>query len=244
MTMLEAQIFLSDLRVKDQTLAFRSYSISWKAQKQDKRLTKVPELNVLKDVELAGNGGRLLNFTTEGYLILLPVTGDLIFNLNNAEQEYLEVGAIKILVMKKGESLELRNAFDLDVINYLELQILTNTRCTGDLPCDQSVMYFDLEGHNLVRLTTDHLPFNLGIGRFKGRQQGVYRTMTDSSSADHIVRESTGSNFFCFVLAGAFEVQDRLLHMRDGVSVSADKEIEFEALSDNAILLIIDLFAY
>jgi hypothetical protein len=68
--------------------------------------------------------------------------------------------------------------------------------------------------------------------------------MADSSRADHIVRESTGSNFFCFVLAGSFEVQDRLMHMHDGVEVSADKEIEFEAMSDNAILLIIDLFAY
>jgi hypothetical protein len=244
MTQLEAQIFLSDLRVKEQTMAFRLYSISGKAQKQEAQQIKVPEFDVLNDVELAGNAGRLLNFTTEGYLILLPVTGDLLFKLNNAEQEHLEIGTIKIVHMRKGESLELNNPFEMDVINYLELQILTNTWAAGELPCEQPSISFELEGHDLMRLTTAALPFNLSIGRFKGRQQGVYSTTPNADRADHTATESTGSKVLCFVIAGAFEVQDRLLHMRDALYLYPIKELEFEALSENAILLIIDLFGY
>jgi redox-sensitive bicupin YhaK (pirin superfamily) len=40
------------------------------------------------------------------------------------------------------------------------------------------------------------------------------------------------------VIEGAFEVQDRLLHAKDGLAVWDTNEIDFEALSNDAILLL------
>jgi len=45
---------------------------------------------------------------------------------------------------------------------------------------------------------------------------------------------------YVFVIEGAFEVQNRLLHARDGLSLSSATEVEFEALSNDAMLLILE----
>ena len=47
------------------------------------------------------------------------------------------------------------------------------------------------------------------------------------------------SNVFAFVIDGVFEVQDRLLHARDGLALSNFKAIDFEALSNESVILLI-----
>jgi quercetin 2,3-dioxygenase len=46
---------------------------------------------------------------------------------------------------------------------------------------------------------------------------------------------------FMFVIEGAFEVQNRLLQRKDGLLLPEAGEVEFVALSDNGILLVIEL---
>jgi len=46
---------------------------------------------------------------------------------------------------------------------------------------------------------------------------------------------------YCFVLAGTFEIDGRLLHNRDGIALTATEKIEMEALSDHALLLTVEL---
>lgn len=75
---------------------------------------------------------------------------------------------------------------------------------------------------------TSPLPF-IHIGKFDGRRDGVLK-----------INESS-SGVFVFVIEGAFEVQNRLLHPRDGLSLGNVREVEFEALSNEAILLMIEV---
>jgi len=49
------------------------------------------------------------------------------------------------------------------------------------------------------------------------------------------------NKFFCFVIAGAFELENRLLQMRDGLAVNGPCAVELEALSEGALLLTIEL---
>jgi len=44
-----------------------------------------------------------------------------------------------------------------------------------------------------------------------------------------------------FVLEGAFEAEGRLLHSRDGLALWDTNEIEIEALSNDAIILLIEI---
>jgi hypothetical protein len=67
------------------------------------------------------------------------------------------------------------------------------------------------------------------LGKFDGRKDGIHKLSQTSGGA------------FVFAIEGAFEVQNRLLHPRDGLALTDITEIEFEALSNEAILLMIEV---
>ncbi|WP_188556306.1 pirin family protein [Hymenobacter glacieicola] len=73
------------------------------------------------------------------------------------------------------------------------------------------------------------LPFSLSLGRFAGRQEALYRPA------------QAGTLVFAYVLAGAFEAEGRLLHAKDGLAVWDVAEVELEALSNNALIVMLEV---
>jgi redox-sensitive bicupin YhaK (pirin superfamily) len=70
----------------------------------------------------------------------------------------------------------------------------------------------------------------LSIGQFRGRQEARYQL----SHKTH--------GLFVFVIEGAFEVQGRLLHPRDGLAFwNVAEPAELEALSNDAIILLMEV---
>ena len=68
------------------------------------------------------------------------------------------------------------------------------------------------------------------IGKFTGRKEAVYKTHHPQNS------------LFVFVIEGAFEVHGRLMHPRDGLGLWDNSgDIELEALSNDAIILLIEM---
>ena len=67
------------------------------------------------------------------------------------------------------------------------------------------------------------------IGQFDGRQKGEL-----SLSNNH-------KDILVYVVDGAFEVQDRLLHAEDALLLNSVDMVDFEALSNEAILLFFEL---
>lgn len=53
---------------------------------------------------------------------------------------------------------------------------------------------------------------------------------------------SNKKGVFAFVIEGAFEIQGRLLEAKDGLALWNDNEIEMEALSNGAIILLIESY--
>ena len=72
-------------------------------------------------------------------------------------------------------------------------------------------------------------PFSISIGKFDGRGETTYRV------------KNKDAGLFVFVLEGAFEVQGTLLHARDGLALWETDEVEMEALSNDAIILLVEL---
>jgi len=73
------------------------------------------------------------------------------------------------------------------------------------------------------------IPASSWIGQFEGRQKGEV-----SLSNNH-------KDILVYVVDGAFEVQDRLLHSEDALLLNSVDVVDFEALSNQAILLIFEL---
>ena len=75
------------------------------------------------------------------------------------------------------------------------------------------------------------MPATLSVGKFSGRAETVYHSKQSSA------------NVFVFVLEGAFEVEGRLLHARDGLALWQTTAVEMEALSNDALVMLVEMAA-
>ena len=64
-----------------------------------------------------------------------------------------------------------------------------------------------------------------------GREESIYKV------------KNAGNCLYIFVIEGAFEVDNKLMEARDGLAIWNADEIEFEALSNDAMLLIFEVLA-
>ncbi len=55
--------------------------------------------------------------------------------------------------------------------------------------------------------------------------------------------KSSANSLYTFIVDGAFEIEGRLMHARDGLALWNTEKIELEALSNNAIVVVLELFS-
>lgn len=159
-------------------------------------------------------------------VLLLPIVGGISFRTGEDEFRFLEADTCQLIVVPEDSILEVRNPYLQEPINYLILSFPTDTAKTSF----EQFSLFNLQArkNKLTEIFTTSKT-NGFLGQFSGRTD---QTLTLSD-------KSTGA--FVFVIEGAFEVENRLLENRDGLALWNTKTIEFEALSNNAIILIVEL---
>ena len=224
---LPAKIFLSDQRRIRQSDVHRSFSTFSYGAHENTHKFNLSKLFVLNDEELAGTGSVTIQIRQASYMILLPITGDLEYSSSETAKLSIGVGELRIFSLPRKSTVLLSNPYQDDTINYLQICV------KAERNLDLSGLYnFDLDkdDNQLIRLCSPVTTFCINIGRFKGRSEGVY----------HL--RNKHSRLLSFVISGAFEVEHRLLHMRDGLALSDLEEVDFESLSEGAVLLIIEIF--
>ncbi|MBN8650115.1 MAG: hypothetical protein J0L67_01725 [Cytophagales bacterium] len=171
--------------------------------------------------------GSTISYTLkeEGLFFLLPVVGKSEVIYEN--KCIIDVGNLYFTNTKAGTQIQITNPYQTEWTNFMWWE-LTGSRGEGMV-----LEEFDLKAstNNLVRVfkgSVGESRVAIRLGMFDGRSTGELSL----PNASH----------FIFVLEGAFEVQNRLLQMRDGLSLPACLHLEFEALSNNAILLIVSQF--
>lgn len=173
-------------------------------------------------------------FHIEGgyYSILIPITGDFLYTDPVFEDMEIAVGQAIMISRAESFDFQLKNPFEGDEISFLVLTVAH----TIDIADFVNVFEFNLAAHKnaLVEITemqfsaTQPLPFRISIGQFSGRQE-VVKSVVDFP------------NVFCYVLAGAFEISGRLLQPLDGLAIWDIEEIDMEALSNNALVLMVEM---
>ena len=94
----------------------------------------------------------------------------------------------------------------------------------------KDIIAFNLENKNqLLSIQTPLSKNAFFIGQYGGREEDEY------------VLKNFSNSVFVFVVEGAFEVANRLLETRDGMALSHIETVEFEALSHDAILLLLEI---
>ncbi len=179
------------------------------------------------------DGGRSLHMELPAcsYIILLPVVGAVYYTDNHGNESLVAAGQVQVLRLPAGASYSITNPFKKDLVNFLQVWIKA---IPEEPPANWPVITYDINEKPdslfpvLPGETTESL-FRLAIGKFSGRAETMYQAHANSAG------------LFVFVLEGAFEVEGRLLHARDGLWLTDTTAVEMEALSNDAILLLLEL---
>ena len=73
-----------------------------------------------------------------------------------------------------------------------------------------------------------HATYFISVGKFSGRGEVIYQ------------RRGYDTGIFVFVMQGTFEAAGRLLHERDGLAIWDVDKIEMEALSNDALVCLVE----
>jgi len=221
----KAIIFLAEQRGCTQTPWYRSYhTFNFGSYYQEHRKPS-GSLRVLNDNTLKEGHQVKHEIQDDTLILLLPIVGSCQYQYGPDKSGTVEVGQCLNFYARQGLEMEISNPFKSEPINYFYAELVAK----NDLLGGSTLNGFDLDTNKntLVNNLSEQTNAVL-IGKFDGRSDGVYKPL------------ATSNQVFIFIIEGAFEVQNRLLHARDGLALWNMCEIEFEALSNEAIILIIE----
>ncbi|MFZ4931318.1 hypothetical protein [Chryseobacterium sp. Mn2064] len=208
-----SKIFKNDFRIWNEA---EKYVVSEILNHQE---TNGPLLSV-KEAVLDIEGELRLHFDGERTLLILPLYGEIIIT-----DFYEPISAGKSLTFntKEGKDIVIKNLIYHDKADLLLFEFEKQEHI---LNFSKKELDFTLQ-NNFFPISTA-LPFPNFIGLYKGRAEGFYAL------------KNTDKSIFGMVLNGAFEFQNRLLENRDAILLWEIQELEFEALSEDALMLFIE----
>jgi hypothetical protein len=227
LTLSPGKIFLADQRGFSENATQQCYSTFNFGDFNNGDKQPFGNLYTLNDEVLSAGSVSKQQALHNNYLLLVPITGAITYTDNSRWLE-LEPGEAVMIPLIAGSEFKISNSYPANWVNYLRIEI----RCDGLFAGKAARFTFDLEecpNHLIPVIDSPALPFKVHIGRFAGREEAVYQLAEASTK------------IFSFVIAGAFELQNRLLHQHDGLALCDADTIEAEALSNNAILLLLEL---
>jgi quercetin 2,3-dioxygenase len=219
----EAQIYLADQRGCSQTDDFRSFHTFNFGNYFDENRKPFGNLLAFNDDTLSSEHSVNVQFQENSTVIIIPLIGGLEYR-NSFENNFLEAGNGLLLTGVVGKDYEIINPYEKEHINFIQIWLKNNAE---NFTPKSEVFSFNLNQQNTL-----HSIFSINhqegfIGKYEGRKKGEFMIKNPENGV------------FAFVIDGVFEVQDRLLHARDGLAISGLEMIDFEALSDGAVILLI-----
>ncbi|RDC64340.1 pirin family protein [Adhaeribacter pallidiroseus] len=234
MKQIPGKIYLADQRGHWQTPHLQRFSTFNYQDFYQEHKQPYGDLYLVNEETLAGSQNLTYHLDQASHILIIPVTGAV--NLSTPANALMpvEVGQVLILTAPAPYSFQLVNPYAQDNICFLQVRLRAKN---GIAEVFTNLIPFTLDdpGNPLTEIipgnSVPNVPdykFRLSLGRFAGRQEITYPL------------EDNQQFFFAFVLAGAFEAEGRLLHEKDGLSLWDTPQVELEALSNNAIILILE----
>jgi len=218
----KGKIFLADERGLTELETFRSYNTFNFGHYCHPHKNPFGSLYVLNEDTLAGGSNISLQVEENSEITLLPIVGAIVYHDSLGNTGTVEAGQSIVLDAPKGLILTIENPFREELVRFVQWWVRTPAKTA---PTPPAVLSFDLSAPAASFVSIG----SASIGRLAGREEAVYKAATPRSG------------LFAFVIQGAMEVQYRLLHAGDGLALWDLPEIEAEALSKEAIILVIEV---
>lgn len=181
----------------------------------DHTLYEVLEFVIYRDSQ------NLVTLKADQKAIFLPLYGKI--RINNF-QKVIETGEAVIFEASEDQDVFIKNILTNEDADVLVIKF--NKKITEN---SYRINQLNLEIRNKLNFIDTGFSFPGFIGIFDGREVGRY------------ILKERNNGIFGMVINGAFEFQNRLLENRDAVLIWDIEELEFEALSENAIVLFFEV---
>lgn len=221
-----SKIFLSTERGFNETPWMQSYNTFNFGDYQQEHKKPIGDVVVFNDDILAP--GRSLSMITErAYTIfLLPVLGAVEYVDSTGAAHLAAAGQTVCIHAAAGLQYTIKNPFAEVPVNFIQIWINDNHNQHNS----GVYTYSDVNSrlNELLPAANNDNIAGIYIGKFSGRGDTTFTT------------SQPGNTLFAFVLAGAFEVEGCLLHDRDGLAMLQKTSAEMEALSNDALILLVE----
>lgn len=233
LTQTEAHIYLESLRYSEKSEGFRSLYSFLPCPSEDEHKQHFGRLLVFNEETLSSGKSCAIKTQKSTEIILLPITGGLELVDRFEESSFVSAGESFHFLCFPESDFTIVNPYPNETITYLQIHLVPEI-CPEALenPLDRTPhTVFSLEEMNTL------LPAFTGIGEKVSGFIGLY----DGRQEDTLQVRNAANGFFAFIIAGAFEVQNRLLEKGDALSLNNTEMLEFEALSNGAIILVMEV---
>ena len=183
-------------------------------------------IRILKETTLGPGCRQCYRAHYDMSLVLIPLVGGLIVSGRE-----LRVGESVLMHFPEGTDFDISNPHASSPNHFLQIDLSISTTAEDH----QSRFSLDKIKNRLQLMHCVSLPpaghWRIMIGKFNGRAKYLYQPQENV-------------NIFAYIIEGAFELQECLLEKSDGLSISGTHLLELEALSNDAILLIMEELNY
>ena len=198
------------------------YSISYKGKEDDHPTRPFGSLHLFKETTLGAGKIERLVFDEDMQLLILPLVGRV--RVQNAKkQNQADIGEVLLTSIESGKPCNIFNDFENSEVHYAMAGFVSSESVEGLVSFSftsdkQDTLFEEVSLLGLVKAT---------IGQWKGRSEGDLVPTTP--------------NTFSWVVQGAFEIQNCLLQKSDSLAIFGSEKIEYEALSNDAIIIFLEM---
>jgi redox-sensitive bicupin YhaK (pirin superfamily) len=166
-------------------------------------------------------------------IILIPIVGGLELVDSQGESVFVSVGETFRFLAFPESDFAVVNPYDDETISYVQIILqpdLSGQVVDNDMDNEPfTTISFEKENTLVPAFHTSGNKVCGFLGQYGGRQEHNYQLRSNENGV------------FVFIIHGAFEVQNRLLEKGDGLSLQNIETLEFEALSNKAIILVVEM---
>lgn len=155
-------------------------------------------------------------FSQNDSFLILPIEGEL--SVNTREQTF-HIHPQELFVLSPDQQIQISNCFPDEFTRFYVIQLSYDT-------IHPSVHSFLPDTRNQLISCYESPQLTVSIGIFDGRKDGKINTSSHNTT-------------FVTIINGAFEVQNRLMETNDSLLAIDCTHPEFEALSENAVILVL-----
>ncbi|WP_439582253.1 hypothetical protein [Dyadobacter bucti] len=223
---IEAQIFLESRRGLFQTDGFRSFrTFNFPGYRAEGR-EAFGKLLAVNDETLLAQREHEIKVHEFCEIVLIPLVGGIEVHVEKGSADFVNSGEALRFLANPDQTYILINPYPQETINYLQIRLSTEHSMHS-----KQLSEFNLLHKNILQpvFSGGKDEVNIYTGKYGGREEGVYSV------------SNPGNGVFVYVIEGAFEVKNRLMERRDGLSLRNAEVIEFEALSQDAIILLVEV---